>query len=175
MAGEDFSFIGDAIAQVAPYGSSTFRDMGNCSAADISQALEKKTLPNYRDGAGGSRNSRARISDVTLNLTMNDYYPDNLALWMSGTVSDSGSDKVIDALTNIGSFFILKLVGLNSAQNENFESEFFKCTIDPSDSIPLITAGEYAAPNMVVNVLSDDSIVSGSKFHKTTLQAYTGP
>lgn len=175
MAGEDFSMIGDGVVSIAQYGTSTFRDVGNCSAAQLSQALEKKSLKNYRDGVGGNRNSRAIISDVTLQLTMNDYYPDNFALWVAGTVSTSGSDELVDALTNIGSFFIVKIAGTNIAQNETFEANFFKCSIDPSDNIPLITGGEYAEANMTINILSDDSIVSGSKYFNYKAIAYAGP
>jgi hypothetical protein len=71
------------------------RDIGNCSSADISYEIDKKTLPNYR-GGGGNAEVVERITSVALSVGITSLNAANLALLNAGSVSDITGSTVTD-------------------------------------------------------------------------------
>lgn len=75
------------------------RDIGNCSSAEITYDIDKKTLPNYR-GGGGNAAVLERITSVTLAVGITSLNASNLALLNAGTISSiTGSTVTDEALT----------------------------------------------------------------------------
>lgn len=87
------SFIGSGIIYYKG------RDIGNCSSAEITYDVDKKTLPNYR-GGGGNTEVLERITSVNLAIGITSLNASNLALLNAGTVSTIATTTVTDeALT----------------------------------------------------------------------------
>ncbi|MDP5205793.1 hypothetical protein ORI99_01855, partial [Alishewanella sp. SMS9] len=75
------------------------RDIGNCSAADITYDVDKQTLPNYR-GGGGNADVYERISAVNLALGITSLNAANLALLNNASVTTlTGQDVTDEAIT----------------------------------------------------------------------------
>lgn len=71
------------------------RDIGNCSAADITYDLDKQTLPNYR-GGGGNADVYERISAVNLAIGITSLNAANLALLNNASVTNITGQDVTD-------------------------------------------------------------------------------
>ena len=71
------------------------RDIGNCSSANITYDLDKKTLPNYR-GGGGNAEVLERITAVNLSIGITSLNASNLALLNSGTITTVAGSTVAD-------------------------------------------------------------------------------
>ncbi len=92
----DRSFVGEGTIYGRPYQSQdAFLEFGNCDAASIKFATERKTLSNYR-GGGGNLNVRERVTDVTGTISLYDLTPDNLARVTRATVMDTAAGAVAD-------------------------------------------------------------------------------
>lgn len=71
------------------------RDIGNCSSAEITYEIDKKTLPNYR-GGGGNAAVLERITSVALAIGITSLNASNLALLNAGTVTNITGSTVTD-------------------------------------------------------------------------------
>lgn len=73
------------------------RDIGNVTALNLSIDQETKEKPNNR-GGGGNIASSTRISSVKLNLTMDSFSNDNLAVALRGKVDVEASQAIVDEI-----------------------------------------------------------------------------
>ena len=71
------------------------RDIGNCSSANITYDLDKKTSPNFR-GGGGNSAVLERITAVNLSIGITSLNASNLALLNAGTVTTVAGSTVAD-------------------------------------------------------------------------------
>lgn len=82
------SYIGIGKLHARLFGTTgKFREIGNCSAADIKQNNDTKKQPDFQRSGGGTLIRYDRISSVDLAMTMLTFSPENWALATAGTAT----------------------------------------------------------------------------------------
>lgn len=77
-------------------GSDALRDIGNCSILSFAAEEETREMIDYQNAGGGKLNELKRISGVSMEITMLELKPENIAIAVFGTASAVSAGTVTD-------------------------------------------------------------------------------
>ena len=156
--GSVYTMKGAGIIRVRAYGlGGGWRDVGNCSEIDIGLAEDKKTLKNFRTPGGGNYKVATVNGDMTLSLTMSDFYAANLALALKGSTTavaagsatdeqhkgDWGLEIAVDYQVGISSVVVKDVTGVTTY------TEGTDYTLQPDGSILILSTGTIGDGDML--------------------------
>ncbi|MBF0371237.1 MAG: hypothetical protein HQL52_17450 [Magnetococcales bacterium] len=91
-----YSYKGSGKVYARPFAGGKLRYLGNNKELKISVSEEVHELKNYDDPQGGTADIVRRIDKVEISVTLSEFSPENLALSLHGTASQTTADSITD-------------------------------------------------------------------------------
>jgi hypothetical protein len=173
MAQETIAFQGKGIVRARKLGAANaLLSLGNVSKLEISFDEEKKELKNYMTAGGGVLDSYSRITNITLDMTSDNFDPEALSRALRGTVTAVAGGAVVDEAHNdvvVGGFVpfnklpdtALAVTVKKGATTLTVDTDY---TLEP-DGVTIKSGGTL--------ITGDDILISYTALASTTLEALT--
>jgi len=150
-------YIGSGILYLGKKGSG-LSDRGNVSQLELSTTEDKKTQQNFR-GGGGNYDATSQITDVTVNITFNDFTPENLELTLRGTITDVAAGTVTSEEHTV---YTDAMTPLDYIPDFTDAANTVTVTIDPAGTAtPAVQGTDYDLTDQGIKPISGGGISDG--------------
>lgn len=144
MSFRQISFLGLGDTYLGPAdGGGANVPIGSCSQVQFGVTEDEKAQPNY-GRAGGQLSNIKRISAVTINLTMQNLSPRNLARALRGTVKDIESGTVSDETVTAYPDGLIRLANIDPADVVVTDADTGETTYTAGTDYKVTSAGIVA-------------------------------
>lgn len=169
-----YAYIGKGTLKIKDYGSAdALVSLGNASQCNLAITEQSIDLLDYENLGGGKDESLKRIEAVTVQMTLHNISPDNLARAVFGEAGAAvAGDITIEALINAGGEYVLVFEGLNEAKEGRAVTvTMHRVRFGPAQNVPLI-GNEFAGLEISGELLRDTAIVTAglSKYFKVVME-----
>ena len=162
--------IGKGVLSFKKTGALTYRDLGNAPAVSIS--IDRTKLDHFSSRAGiRTKDKSITIENTcTVNITLDEITPDNLALLLLGDVDDAAvGGPTVDIFQNAEITGALRFVGANSV-GAQITADWYNVSFGPAGDLNLIS-DEWNQIELEAEALADTT--AGPTLGKIGLLKFT--
>ncbi len=161
MARRNWSFIGRGPVYMRERGVNGPRlPIGNVSQLNFAAEEEVVNQPDYTSPGGGNANTVRKLSNMTMEMTMLDLSPENVALALRGSVNRVAGGSAVTGEQHTA--YQGGLIVFNSQPDISDHANTLTVTIDPDGTATSASPGvDYEVTRAGIIVLEDGAITDG--------------